>query len=338
VNTVYVIGHGTSYATALNGESFFSHISRLCSRALPAFQFSRYIDDFIIRPEKTLVIGISSGGNTPSVIKGLEEAASRGAVTVCLSGNGDIGCAKVARYRIITDSHREGKKVKVYTISHIFLLLGAYRLAILLGRRNGNLDRAGAAYWEEQLDQLIAAMKCLPNLLDRMEDISSAVTKLDIQNFAVLGTGPNIGTMTEGALKVSEMSWLFGAGEELEDFAHGRFREVDSKIPLFIISPSGKAPEKTLDVLAGCAVSGTPSIVLTDEVTPALKKLAPWIVEMPKLGDEYLTPFLYIFPFWFFGYHFRKAAGKLAGEVRHNLLAADINFKAHFNESGEKIT
>jgi glucosamine 6-phosphate synthetase-like amidotransferase/phosphosugar isomerase protein len=215
--------------------------------------------------------------------------------------------------------------------------MGAFQLAVLLGSKNGGLDAAQVMYWQKQLEDVISASECLPDLSLQMERISKSMAEIVGNEFVVLGTGPNYGTMKEGALKISELCWLFGAGEELEDFAHGRFREVDEKTPLMIISPTGSTYEKTMDLLAGCSTSKTPTIVVTDNKTKAMEKLATYVVEMPKIKDEYLTPFLYIFPFWFYGFYIRQLAGGLVGEVRHNLLAVDINFRAHFNELGEKI-
>lgn len=338
VETVYVVGHGTSYATSLNAESWFAHIAGLRAQAVPAYQFCHYADDYLLHPEKTLVIGISCGGKTASVVRSLEIAKDSGAITLCLSGIDDSTCTKMARYRIITDAHIEKKvKVSAYTISHIFLLMGAYRLAVLLGSKNGSLNSDQVAYWGKQLEQVISIMKYLPDLFERMNKISEDILKIGGNNFVVLGTGPNIGTMKEGALKISELGWMFGAGEELEDFAHGRFREVDSKTPLFIISPAGKPYEKTMDLLAGCSISKTPTVIFTDQRTTAMEKLATYILDMPKIQDEYLTPFVYVFPLWFYGFYIRQSAGELAGEVRHNLFAVDINFKANFNESGEGV-
>jgi glucosamine 6-phosphate synthetase-like amidotransferase/phosphosugar isomerase protein len=145
-----------------------------------------------------------------------------------------------------------------------------------------------------------------------------------------------MGTMKEGALKISEFCWLFCAGEELEDFAHGRFREVDASIPLFIIAPDGPAIAKTMDILAGCAISKTPTVIFTDAPTAAMKKLAAHIVGMPRVENEYLTPFLYVFPLWFYGWHIMNANGGLVGDKRHGLFAKDINFKLHFDEAGNK--
>ena len=91
---------------------------------------------------------------------------------------------------------------------------------------------------------------------------------------------------------------------------------MDGKIPLFIITPDGKTREKVLDLLAGCNISGTPTVLFTGSTTPAVEKLATHIVRMPEVEDEYLTPFLYVFPLWFFGYHVRKMENGLVGEKR----------------------
>lgn len=48
-----------------------------------------------------------------------------------------------------------------------------------------------------------------------------------------------------------------------------------------------------------------------------MRGLAKVIVELPKLSDEYLTPFLYIFPYWFFGFHIMENEGGKVGESRY---------------------
>ena len=341
IDTVFIVGHGTSLGTALNAEAWFAHISKLRAQAVPAYQFKCYWEDYLTQPKKTLVIGISSRGSTETVAQCLEIANTAGAVSLCLSGDGDeLRCVEAARYRIKADTGIERRyniTVGASSISHIFLLAGAFKLSILLGKCNGSLDSEGVSYWNKQFEHMTLAMKHLPSLYERTCEVSAAMVDIGAQNFAVLGTGPNIGTVKEGALKISEFCWVFGAGEELEDFIHGRFREISSKIPLLIISPTGKPYEKTMDVLAGCVMAETPSIVFSDNVTPAMKKMADFVIEMPKIQDEYLTPFLYIFPLWFYGYNIRSSEGKLVGEARHNLFAVDIKYKGKFDENGERI-
>jgi glucosamine 6-phosphate synthetase-like amidotransferase/phosphosugar isomerase protein len=340
IETVYVVGQGTSLATAMNAEIYLTHIARLNARALAAFEFSRYAQDYLLQPEKTLVVGVSCGGNTKSVEMSLQAAREKGALTVCLSGEGELACARAAEYRIVTDCQieRRGDARHPYSVSHLFLLLGAYELSILIGRVRGALDAAGEAYWRSQLDKTLGKLSCLPALYDRVGEVVRDMRSLGSSTHIALGSGPNHGTMQEGALKISEFCWQFGAGEELEDFAHGRFRELGATTPLLIIAPDGPAIAKTMDVLAGIYLSKTPAIVLTDAPSPAMRKLASHIIEMPRLENEYLTPFVYIFPFWFYGFRVNADRGELVGGARYGLYAVDINFEAHFDEKGERKT
>lgn len=337
IDTAIVVGQGTSYATACNAETYLSHLAGLSARALTAFEFSRYPEDYLKRPTATVVIGISCSGNTASVVKSLEVAAVRGALTVCLSGDGDIQGAKVAEYRIITDCaiERRGESSHPYSISHLFLLEATYRLSLQIGLMKGSLSGSDVAQWQERFQQTIASLACLPALFSRVGEVNRAIRAKGGEGHVVLGSGPNRGTMIEGALKICEYSWRLGAGEELEDFAHGRFRELDEVTPLLIISPDGPACAKALDVLAGCHVAHSTAVVFTDAPTPAFEKLAAHVVEMPKL-HEYLTPFVYIFAFWFYGFHTKADAGELVGEARYGLFATDVNFEAHFDALGNR--
>ena len=338
VDTAFVIGQGTSLATAMNAETYLRRIAGLNAQALAAFEFSRYPTDYLHRPERTLVVGVSCGGNTASVAMGLKAAREMGAITVCLSGEGDIACAKAAEYRVVTDCHIEKRDNRhhPYSVSHLFLLLGAYELSIALGRANGALGQADAERWHAHLDQAIGSLSMLPGLYDRVGEVVHAMRAIGSDTHIVLGSGPNRGTMMEGALKISEFCWQLGAGEELEDFAHGRFRELGATTPLLVIAPDGPSIAKTMDVLAGIAVSKTPVVVLTDAPNPAMRKMAGHIIEMPKLGSEYLTPFVYIFAFWFYGFRVNADKGELVGGARYGLYAVDINFEAHFDERGER--
>ena len=338
IDTVFVVGHGTSLATTLSAEPWFSHIARLNSRAMPAHQLSRYPDDFLLHPQKTLVVGITMGGSTPSVEKCLNIANERGAATVCISRSDIEGpCAAAAQHWIKTYAEAE-KLTKIHcgSISHLILMSGAFRLAVLIGRRNGALDAAGEAYWLGQFDDALAKMDCLPALYDRMAGINAALLGKGIDRLIALGTGPNMGTACEGAIKMMEMTWMMTADIELEDFAHGRFRVfTGGKELCVIICPSGNAYQKTMDHLAGCHVTKTPTIVLTDAATPAMRKLATFVVDMPKMDNEYLTSFLYVFPFWFFGIEVKRSTGQLAGEMPYKLYSSNMLFDLMFTEDGD---
>ena len=339
IDYVIIVGQGTSLATAYNAESYLSHIAGLQARALPAFEFRSYPLDYIIVPSKTLVIGCSCSGNTFSVVQSLKVARQLGCKTLCLSGEGPIDAATVSEYRIITDCaiEKRGETSHPYSVSHLFLLLGAYKLSIQIGKAKRFLKDTEVEYWNRQLEKALNKLSFLPKLSEQMAQVAKAARERGAVNQIVLGSGPNRGTMVEGALKICEFTWKLGAGEELEDFAHGRFRELDQITPLMIICPSGPCVEKTMDILAGATIAGSQTIVLTDKPTVAMEKLAKRIIRMPALENEYLTSFIYVFAFWFYGYHYMAGSGELVGGARYGLLAKDINFHAHFDADGNNL-
>ena len=330
VQHVVLIGQGTSLATAMNAEFLFSSIVGIDALAIPAFPFRCYCKQYLPDPSKTLVVGISCSGNTASVVLGLQKAKEAGALTMCISGNGDIGAAAWSDYRIraYTEIERENQ-TSAYSASHLFLLYGAFQAAVYMSSQRSGKSVQGQSYWDSQWQDLKQALRGLPALFDRMNSIAHTYVNNGWHNIVVLATGPNGGTAQEGALKICEMAWLFGASEELEDFAHGRFRGVDGNIPLFILSPHKNTQPKVLDLLAGCHIAKTPALIFTEETCPELTELAEDVVLMPSVKEECLTPFLYVFPLWFFGYHIRAHEGNLVGERRFGLLATDIDYSAY---------
>ena len=89
--------------------------------------------------------------------------------------------------------------------------------------------------------------------------------------------------------------------------------------------------EKVLDLLAGCEIARTPTVIFTQKALPEVQKLADRVILMPAVEEECLTPFLYVFPLWFLGYHFRSRQGKLVGERRFGLKATDISYQAYLS-------
>lgn len=58
--------------------------------------FERQVTAFV--EEGDIVIGISTSGNSPNVIKGIEKAKEKGAVTIALTGNKENKLEKLADY------------------------------------------------------------------------------------------------------------------------------------------------------------------------------------------------------------------------------------------------
>ncbi len=85
---IYIVGCGTSYYAAQVGKYVIEHLTHLPVEAQQAFVFSIYTNPALM-DEKTLVIGISTTGNTESVCNAIEFARRHGAAdTVFYFGSG----------------------------------------------------------------------------------------------------------------------------------------------------------------------------------------------------------------------------------------------------------
>ena len=79
--------------------------------------FARQID--AIGRTGDVAMGISTSGNSPNVLRGLEAANARGLVTIALTGRGG-NAAKIAKYHVAVDEARTSRVQEVHaTVLHV---------------------------------------------------------------------------------------------------------------------------------------------------------------------------------------------------------------------------
>lgn len=314
---VYFVGHGSSLFNGLVGEYLLEHIAGIQAKAVPAFAFSKYAESRLL-DSQTLVVGISTTGSTESVWMALEYAHQAGAFTLAITAHADSPVAQSADAIILSGG--EDDQISVKTKSYVQALISTYMLALQLG---SNKERS---YW---LDQIQLAADGAKYILEKQRDAIKqlAETFANAPKVFVLGTGPNLGTAEEASLKIIEMAKLYSECQELEDFLHGRLREVDQNSPLFFIAPSGRASPKILDFLTVTEKIHAPSIVLTDKISAGMQRLATHVIEMPVSLNEYATPLLYILPMHLFGYELALQSGYDPTARRYDIVPQNIRYQ-----------
>jgi glucosamine--fructose-6-phosphate aminotransferase (isomerizing) len=320
---VYLTGCGTSFYAGQVGKYAVEHIAHLAAEAVQGFAFATYMEPAILDPQ-TLVVGISATGNTAAVCDTRARARQSGAPTLGITADPESNIARAADAVIPTG----GKiTVSVKTRTYVESLIAIYLLALHLGEAGGQVSPDQAAHWRKQIDLAAdGARRFLDHQQGEIEEL--ARTYAQAPNVFVLGTGPNAGTVEEASLKVIEMAKMFSEARELEDFMHGRLREVDGATPLFFVAPQGRASERTLDFLTVTDHVGAPSIMLTDQVTPGIERLATHVVQMPVQMDEFATPLLYILPLYLLGYHLAVERGYDAGARRYpDIIPQNVRYQ-----------
>src|SRR5215216_7687685 len=315
---IYLLGHGTSLYNGLVGQYVLEHIAGIPSKAVPAFAFSAYAEKRLL-DEQTLVIGISTTGGTESVCEALDRARQSGTLTMAITAHEDSPITQYAETVLLTGG--EDDQISVKTKSYIQALIPLYILAIHLAG-----DQQLKSYWLNQIN--LAAKGAQSFLQEQWSQIKQlAGIYASAPNVFVLGTGPNLGTAEEASLKIIEMAKMYSECQELEDFFHGRLREVDQNSPLFFIAPTGHASRRVLDFLTVMDMIQAPSIVITDQVNPGIQHLATQVINIPVTLDEFATPLLYVLPMHIFGYEMALQRGYDPTARRYNIVPQNVRYE-----------
>ncbi len=324
ISRVYLIGCGTSYYAGMVGKAVIEHIAHIPAEAAPAYDFYQYMEPTILGPH-TLVVGISTTGNTEAVCNALEQAKAYGAMTLGVTASAETRIGAAADVVLRTGAT---VTISVKTNTYVLSLVALYILALKLADINGECPRNQQQYWRDQISRAAAAnLEFLTKHrgeVERLADIYAPTAN----NVFILSSGPNKGTAEEACLKVIEMAKVFSETQEIENFMHGRFREVDQTNPMFFIAPTGPAYERLLDFLTVTHHIGAPSIVFTERVTPELESLATTVLPMPTGLDEFTSPLLYVLPFYLFGYELAVRRGFDPAARRYkDIVPQNIRFR-----------
>jgi glucosamine--fructose-6-phosphate aminotransferase (isomerizing) len=315
---IYLVGHGSSLYNSQVGEYAIEHIAGIPSKAIPAFAFSTYMEQRLLDPQ-TLVIGISTTGGTQSVCDALEYARQAGSPTLAITAHKDSVIAHHAEAVIATGG--EDDQISVKTKSYVQALISIYILAVYLAG-----EQQLRSYWLNQIN--LAAQGARQLLQEQWELIKQLTEKYaHAPKVFVLGTGPNLGTAEEASLKIIEMAKMYSECQELEDFFHGRLREVDQNSPLFFIAPNGRSNRRILDFLTVMDTIRAPSIVITDHVTSGIQQLATHVIQIPISLDEFATPLLYVLPMHIFGYEMALQRGYDPTARRYDLVPQNVRYQ-----------
>jgi glucosamine--fructose-6-phosphate aminotransferase (isomerizing) len=335
---VYLVGCGTSLYNGQVAKYAFEKMAGLAAEAVPAFTFSKYAQNSLFTP-KTRVIGISTTGETEAVCEALEQARLAGARALGVTAEASSTVGRVAEATILTNGQHDTPSVK--TSSYVQALIALYVLAARLkgtkasaGLTSSSVTEAGSQA-KDWIVEISKTGELAARFLDRQrEEIRRLAEQYAAAEMVfVLGSGPNLGTVEEAALKVIEMAKMPAEAQELENFFHGRLREVDQTNPLIFIAPRGASERRLLDFLTVTEHIRVPSVVLTDHVTEGVQKLATHVIHMPGEIDELVTPLLYIIPLHLFAYEMALKRGYDPNARRYHIVPQKVRYGQPVPES-----
>jgi len=330
---VYLVGCGTSFYAGQVGKFILEHLVHIPVEARQAFSFTHYSDPSLFA-EHTLVVGVSNTGETPSTCSALAFARQNGARTLAITAVPDSKITEIAQDTIFTGGP---VTVIVKTFEYVQSLIAIYLLAIKLAERESMLNNEISAYWHSQIRTAHEVThRFIESQQEKIKEIVEEYQSAD--NFFILGNGMNAGTAEEAALKVIEMAKVYSDGMEMEDFFHGRDRELDKGSVTFFLAPQNRAVERMFDFLTFNRRFNVTSTVFTCQKLPELKRLSDHQITLEGAIDEFATPLVYITPLYLFSYFLAMKRGFDPIARRYPISALKAQYRgSEFDSSGKEV-
>lgn len=305
IRRVYFIGAGTSCYAGEVAKYVWEHLAGIPCEPRYAFDLARYAQPELLGPD-ALLVAISTSGETGTVLDALRLAEQNGAQTLAVTAYPESAVAHQAQGVVLNggDDDLTPAKSKSYNQT----LVSLYLLGLAIGKALKRVSAEQETYWRSQIS--LAAEGVATFLETQLGEIDALVEAYaSTEMVFMLASGPNLGTIHEGALKVIEMAKMYSEPTEMEDFLHGRYREVDQVTPMFFVTPQGPSADHLLDVLTTNVYIKAPSIVFTDVVTSPMQEMATQIVQLPVRLEELATPLLTITPLHYFAHQMAVKRG-----------------------------
>src|SRR5439155_24050892 len=156
--------------------------------------------------------------------------------------------------------------------------------------------------------ELLHSLRHLPRALERVLHVEPQV-KMWSEKFAqlehalFLGRGIHYPIAMEGALKLTEISYIHAEAYAAGELKHGPLALIDETMPVVVIAPYDQVFEKTVSNMQEVAARGGNIILMTDAKGAAEATVESLVtIVMPDMAATF-TPMVYAVPVQLLAYH-----------------------------------
>ena len=292
VSRILMTGCGDSLACMLAVRALYESALSIPCEPVQALDLSYYYQGPVSKD--TLVIGLSSSGQTARIVEGLLLARSHGAQTVALSNTPESPVMRAGELALVVHAKRRGWPTQSSTSAMAVL----YQLGLELAKSRGV---RGAL-----VDQLEVGLRRTPDeiaaTLKDNDAIVAALAQAEIEHRTVLyaGGGPSFACATFGAAKFAECTPDHGIAIPLEEFHHYHSQKRGES--LFLIAPRGPSLARAIDTARAGRAQGGRVYALVTRGDKTLEGEVDTLLHLPMM-DEALVPMVYTVPLQLFAYH-----------------------------------
>ena len=294
IRRIVITACGTSWHAALIGEYMLEELAGIPVEVEYASEF-RYRSPVI--EDGTLVLAISQSGETADTLAALEEARSRGALTMGIVNVVGSSIARKTDFGIYLHAGPEVgvASTKAFTSQIVALAL----FTLYLGRRRNLSILQGR--------ELVAALRELPDHVTQALELEPLAKELaaaygDARNFLYLGRGYQFPVALEGALKLKEVSYIHAEGYPAAEMKHGPIALIDEDMPVVALAPRDPVYAKIVSNIEEVSARGGRILAVVSGDAPELIGKVDHLIEVPQTVPA-LLPVLTSIPLQLLAYH-----------------------------------
>jgi len=296
IREVVVAGCGDSWHVGAGVAHAWQSCTGMPLHAVQAHDYACY--GAAVAHAQTLVVGISSGGNTPAVMAAVRAARRRGAFTIGVSNTEGRHILTESDAALLVMASRKGWPTQSSTATMALLI----RLARHVAGDSGVARAIDAA-----LDEIPSVVDALvPQVDAQMRAIATQWASARWMMFA--GVGPNHAAAAFGAAKIKELSPIHAVALQLEEYHHYRSQKAGD--PLVMVATDPASRERALDTALVSASLGGRTVALLGDDVPDITARVDHTVRLPAVRAE-LVALVSSVALHVFAYHFAQARDAL---------------------------
>lgn len=295
----FLVGAGDSLAVMIAARDLLELAMGIPCEPVQALDFAYYRGHLL--DEQTLVVALSSSGETTRTVEAALVAQHAGALTVALTNTPGSSLDEECDTTLLIEATRVGWPTQASTAALALL----YRLGVEVAKIRGVAAVA-------DLEPVVLALPGLvADVVARHEAAVAEVAEAEHARAMYLfaGGGPNWACAVIGAAKVRECSPDHAQPIQVEEFHHYNSQKAGE--PIWVIAPEGHSVARAVDTVRDARRYGGSAYVVTTDGVDRFEGLADLVLHLPSV-PEMLSPMLTVLPVQMFGHHVAMAKFRAA--------------------------
>ena len=281
--SIYLIGSGTSFHSALLAKHIFAKVAKIRTEPVLSSEF-QFVLDFI--DKGSVILAISQSGETADVLNSVKQAKEAGAKILSIVNVRTSSLARISESFLTINCGPEvgvaatksftGQLSVIYTVIE---KLCSGSMGIISKKGDLNSAIAYVLAMEEQTIRIAELMK-------------------DLRDVYILGKSFHYPIALEGALKIKELTYIHAEGIAAGELKHGPLALIDANSIVIVINPSDLSSKDVLSNTHEIKSRGATIIGISNES----EEVYDYLIKLPNI-DSILYPIIEIIPLQLLAYH-----------------------------------